>query len=510
MKRSTIALAVCMGLCACSGQRNENVTTLGAGKRDAAVDADQPEDDEDAGTDLEDAADPEPDAGANGDADMQAGDAAGAEGDAGGNPNQLRIRLVYETQSVTQASILFSYADGGVASMHATDSDGVLVSDTAPAMFTAVLPSSGSDLNELYDVVTVVAPALGDYIVLDALSPRRAADQAIRYRATVGSVPAGGYGVYAYAGVDGCAQGYQDLVPAPTSPMEIGQRPDCQLESNGALIAVMYDEPGAVLRFAGAALPAAGDSPVSFTLDQWLVPEDLTLRLANGVSNAAPETYLWMRKGALKVRVNNPDSPLPTALPFKVARSIVDSFDATGWFERTASASQHLFGKNRPASVEDVTLDLNEALPELDRDMLSTTYLPPLRPSASWGVQGGTTPADAVVAVFTWNWQPNADTTASLTWRFVAPPDTTSVTVPETPSTGSFGLGGLVPAEADVRFGGVEYYDSDAQSGYREFLEEPLRPGATASVSGSRTGDLVRDIPLGGNTRMGRFRNLLP
>jgi hypothetical protein len=213
-----------------------------------------------------------------------------------------------------------------------------------------------------------------------------------------------------------------------------------------------------------------------------------------------------MRKGAVKVRVINPS---PSARPFKVARSIVDSFEAAAWYARSASASEHLFGKNRPASAAEIAFDLNEALPELDRSMLYTTYLPLLRPSASWVVQGGSTPADALVSMFSWNWQPNSDTTASLSWRFVAPPNTTSVNVPELPNN-LVAAGPLVPAAASVHFEGVEYYDSDAQNGYREFFRERLRPGATRSEGGFRTGDLVREIPLGGNTRMARTLNFQP
>jgi hypothetical protein len=529
MKRSTIALAVCTGLCACSGQSNTDINSLASGKRDAAADREQAEDEQDAGPDdLPDATDGEPDAGDTagqdageassadaseldrdsglaGDAGAQGGDAGSTGGDAGGDPNQLRVRLAYEGQFPVQASIFFSQADGGVESVRTIDGQGLVVSDSAPAMVTTALPGRSSGTDRRYELLTVVAPALGDFIVIEPALEPGASTQIIRYLATVGSVPAGGRSVFAYAGVDGCSQGYQDLVPVPTAPMQIGQRPTCQLESGGSLIAVMRDEADVLLRFAGVALPTAAASPLPITLDQWLAPEDVTLRLANAPSATRPAAYLWMRKGALTVPADRPADPPVDAIPFRVARSLADSFEATGWFTRSASF-EHLFAKNRPASAAEINMDLNEALPELDRAQLSTTYQPLLQPSARWGVVGGSTPADALVVVFTWSWLFNADTTAMLSWIFVAPPDTTSLTVPALPNTGPFGIEDEVPADAELQFAGVEYYDSDAQSGYRDFLRERLRQGGVRSGS-RRSGNLVRDIPTGGNTRMARFSN---
>ncbi len=530
MKRSTITLAMCMGLSACSGQSNTDINALNSGKRDAAVDAEQSEhepdaepegepdaaqdeqdtgasDEQDAGSaTLVDAAEPARDARAPNDAGAAASD-AGEAGDAAGAANQLRVRLLYDNAFPIQAaaSVFFSHADGGLESARTPDAQGLVVSDSAPAMITVVLPGRNSSLDQYFELLTIVAPALGDSIEIDAASERGTSVQTIRYLATVGSAPAAGRNVMAYAGVGGCAQGYQDLVPAPTGAMQIGQRTSCQLESNGSLIAVMRDADDVVLRFAGLMLPAVATSPVAITLDQWLTPEDFTLRLANAPSGTRPEALLWMRKGALTVRADYPDNPPADAIPFRVARSLVDSFEATGWFTRSAS-SEHMFGKNRPASVTEIALDLNEALPELDRAQLSTNYQPLLRPSASFGVVGGSTPADALLAAFNWTWRLNSDTLALLAWHIVAPANTTSVTVPALPSMSAFGAGDDIPDDAELRFSGVEYYDSDAQSGYRDFLRERLRPSG-AREDGARTGTLVRSIPIGGNTRLARFTN---
>lgn len=524
MKRSAIAVTVCLGLSACSGQSTEDFRSLGSGRRDAAADAEpEVEEDaqvedfdaaaqagEDAGGDVADASETDREAGSANDAGASTSDAASA-GDAGDAGNQLRIKLNYDNQNQVPVSapLFFSYADGGVEAMRALDGQGMVLSDTAPAQFTVVLPGTHGTLNEHFELLTVLAPALGDFIEIDARGERTSSTQTIRYLASVGSLPAGAYSVSAYAGVDGCARGYQELVPAPSTAMQIGQRPDCQLETNGSVIAVMYDEPGVVLRFAGATLPAAGASPVSLTLDQWLTPEDLTLRLNNALTSSQ-EVALWLRKGALTVPASHPDNAPANALPFKVARSLIDSYDAAAWFSRSANNSEHLFGKNRAASAAEIGMDLNEGLPELDRSKLNTNYQALLRPSASWDVQGGSTSADALIATFSWSWQPNSDTTALLSWYFLAPPTTTSLSVPAAPSGGLDSIDALVPSDASVRFEGVEYYDSDRQTGYRDFLKERLRPATGGNLGGFRSASLLRDIPPSGNTRVVRSTNPQP
>jgi hypothetical protein len=531
MKRSSIALCIGIWLLACSGQRNESTKSLGSGSRDAEADAEDMEGDdaevaprEDAEVEAGDTSDggSDGDAGAdagNGDADAGAQDAA-TTADAGPQPTdaqadatpqgdasaELRIRVVGTGQALPNLAIVFSQADGTYISDHVTNAQGTFVSSTAPGQVTIVLPGQFSQTNSEAQVLTVVAPALGDFIDIDVSALQaRPPTTLVPYELSAQPAAAGLAEAAAYAGTEGCAQAYKQFVPPTTDAFLLGHNNLCVVESGGAVIVEGVDADGNIAYYAGGTLGAPGTSsaPTLVNLGPWLPLETLPTSMLNipSIPVRSTSSYLWLRKGSLRVRADVP-APVAGAYAFPVARGIVDSFDVDFWVDGDTIYNDHQLRKNVPAGSPSVTFDYATVLPGVLSDEFDASSL--LRPTASWTLQANAeSSADVVTPIFSWNWMPNGDSTAMLTWIFVAPAGTLSLTPPAIPTSGRF-FGPLVPANAEARFGGVVYYDSDQQSNLRDFLREPLVFG---QQSGSRRVDLLRKIPLGGTLRAARYRS---
>ena len=342
MKRSTLALALCIGLCACSGQKNKDTNRgLGSGNRDAAADADEVEPSEDGEVpEEEDASEPtddggggESDAGAasdGGSTDAGSTDAGGNDaslndagdagaGDAGGNDGtKLRVKLPFFgvpngiPLPGLRPSVLFSLADGGLESVREVDDAGLVISDTAPASVTALLYSGGGNLDDITQMVTVLAPALGDTIEISAPLRRPGEEQQSDvFLVSASGTPANSYAIDLYAGVNGCARGYLGLVPAPTAPARVGKYSNCELENQGAMFAVARDIDDGLRGYAAITLPTTTTFPASVSIDQWLTPESLTLALIGQQANTTPRPQLWLRKGRLRLAVETPDPSTP-------------------------------------------------------------------------------------------------------------------------------------------------------------------------------------------------------
>ncbi|HEX6242827.1 MAG TPA: hypothetical protein VFZ61_18065, partial [Polyangiales bacterium] len=361
MKRRTLALALCIGLSACSGQNNKDTNRgLGSGDRDAEADAgveptedgEVPPDEEDAAEPAEDGATSE-DAGSPNDAgtasdgsSLDGGGGGGGDGggggadasptdagDAGGaDATKLRIKVPFGGPlngapfPGYYPTVLFSLADGGVESVRRTDDAGVVVSDTAPAMVTAMLNTESNGLENRGLLVTVLAPQLGDSI--EFWEPRGRIPEEPRtpaYQLSPSALPGNWYSVQAFAGVDGCAQGYQGLEPAPTGPLAVGKYSNCELEMPGTLLAQVRNFDNALLAYGAVQVPAAATLPAAAGIDQWVTPETLTATLTGTQTNNNARAELWLRKGRLRVVAESVDSPQANQFPFLVARSLVDS-----------------------------------------------------------------------------------------------------------------------------------------------------------------------------------------
>lgn len=539
MQRSRLALLLGVWLLACSGQRNESTKSLGSGGRDAETDADDTDGEDaevtpredaaaEAGTTI-DASGGDNDAGTSSDAGSsdasssndgaqpsdssttsdgsQVGDAdaqsdATAQGDAGA---ELRIRVAGGGAPLPNMPIVFSQADGGYISDHVTNAQGLYVSSTAPGQVTIWLPGEFGTLDSRETVLTVVAPALGDFIDIDVsmLLPRPPTNT-VPYELSAQPPAAGLAEARGHAGTEGCAQAYKQFVPPTTDAFLLGHNRACTVESGGAVIVEGFDAEGALNYYAGGTLgtPGSGSTPTLVTLGPWLALETFSASMLNIPSAPVRSTnaYLWLRKGSLRVQADV-IAPVAGAYPFSIARSVVDSLDVDFWVDGSNRTNEHLLRKNVPAAGQGVAFDYAVVLPEVAADEFDGASL--LRPTARWMLAGdAVSNADVLTATISWFWMPNADTTASLRWLFLAPAGTLSVTPPALPTTGMFALP-LVPTNANSRFEGVIYYDSDQQSNLRDFLKEPLFVGPG---TGSRRVDWQRKLPVGGTLRAMRYR----
>lgn len=506
MKRRWVA--VCLGslLMACSGGNTQSRRNLGTG---AGLDGGSD------GGGSADAEAPGEDGSAQDGGQLDGSDALEAgpgAPDAGGpdamvnDPNSFSLRVLYQGAAVPNAPVLFSLADGGVDKLVETNSEGVVTSSYPPAMVTVVLPTEqGSQLVTDNHMLSILAPALGDHVVVevpDSMLPGEGSD--VPYRVDVGAPPEGTYRVAGYAGVDGClVNEWMDVYPQQAANYELRRARTCQLESNGMLLAVALGEAQAdILGFVSVTLPAPGAATAPVVALGAFAPADtVTATLSNAPQWGEVEAFAQARKGLLRAPLPRDGQPTGNQqFGFRVPRSLLDNVETELWVK--VDDDVHGFRKSRPASTTTVATDFATGLP-LVTD-LQGDFAEPLLPVLSWSL-ASPTPADAALVSFTYRWQPNPDELAYLTWRILVPGDRLTVTAPALPSMGD--VGPVIPdgAEVDTRVSDIVFFDSDQQSGYRDFLKEPLRftgEKAYQSRVGQQPAVLERQIPANANLRV--------
>lgn len=508
MTRRVTALCLSGWLAACSGEHTQSTKSLGSGTG-ADAGGDSGSERVDAGNGAsEDGGDQGADAALDG-ADAEVTIDGGTGTDAGDattpdasntDPNSFSLRVLYLGNPLSGAPVVYSQSDGTVDKYVETNAQGLVTSTYAPGMVTVVLPGDQiSQLNYRSEMLTVVAPALGDHLTVDVPPSQRLAENVnIPYRMSLSALPEGAYGASAYAGVDACAVGRMQ-VHQLSNPYNLRRGPNCQLESNGYLIADATGENGELLGFAGATLPApGGDGAPVVSLGSWTAPVPFSLTISNTAISTRTNAEMWLRKGQLRAPARADTQTAARIFPFLMPNGLVDTFDATV-FVSDDDLVEHSFQKNCPASNTGLTVDYATALPSITS--LSDDFTTQLRPVATWTV-ASPMPADAAFVSFTWDWT-EGDAIGALTWRLLVPPDRLTVTAPILPSEGKLALP-LLPPDTTIRpqVDEVKYFDSDQQNGYRDFLKEPLRYPAEKAYLGAGIGfPLERETPVGGTVR---------